>query len=86
MTSTLTSWFAGRLPDGWFGDPPEITSDRDEILVVGRLAEPDVKDAAAYRGRIKRFREETRDERMTIAAEAERRTGRKVAWGVLCGE
>lgn len=86
MASTLTSWFAGRLPDGWFVEPPEISSDRDEIVVVGRLTEPDVKDTAAYRGRIKRFREETRDERMKIADEAESRTGRKVAWGAVCGD
>ena len=86
MTSTLTSWFAGRLPDGWFVEPPEITSDRDEIVVVGRIAEPEVKDADAARGRIKRFREETRQERMKIADEAESRTGRKVAWGAVCGD
>ena len=86
MNATVTSWFAGRLPDGWFVEPPEITGDRDEILVVGRLAEPDVKDAAAYKGRIKRFREETRDERMKIADEAEHRTGRKISWGAECGD
>ncbi|EIV95613.1 hypothetical protein [Frankia sp. QA3] len=39
-------------------------------------------DAAA---RIRRFRERTRDERIAIAAEAERRYGRKVAWGVTVG-
>jgi hypothetical protein len=86
MISSLTSWFAGRLPDEWFVEPPQITSDRDEILVVGRLAEPEVKDATAYRGRIKRFREDTREERMKIADEAEHRTGRKVSWGATCGD
>ena len=51
MTSTtkaqdLTGWFAGRLPDEWFTKAPEVTTDREEILVVGRLAEPDYpKDA-----------------------------------------
>jgi hypothetical protein len=36
-------------------------------------------------GRISRFREQTREERMRIAREAERRFGRKVAWGAQAG-
>ena len=45
---SLQGWFAGRLPDGWFTEAPEVTNDRDEILVVGKLAEPDLpKDASA---------------------------------------
>src|SRR5262245_20025280 len=90
---TLTGWFAGRLPDDWFTEPPTVTTDREEILVVGTLAEPDYpKDAddttkaAARRARIKRFREDTREQRMRIADEAEQRTGRKVAWGARCGD
>jgi Arc/MetJ-type ribon-helix-helix transcriptional regulator len=92
-THTLEGWFAGRLPDDWFSGPPEIVVDREEILVVGDVAEPEYpKDAddatrvAARRARIKRFREETREQRMRIADEAEHRTGRKVAWGARCGE
>jgi hypothetical protein len=89
----LDSWFAGRLPDGWFTGPPEVTVDRDEILVVGDVAEPDYPEGAddegrraGRRARIKRFREETRDQRMKIADETEARTGRKVAWGARCGD
>ena len=70
-----------------------MTTDREEILVVGTLAEPDYpKDAddaaraAAREARIQRFREDTREQRMTIADEAEQRTGRKVAWGARCGD
>ncbi len=37
----LQAWFAGRLPDGWFIAPPEVSYDREEILVVGTLADPD---------------------------------------------
>ncbi len=92
-TESLAGWFAGRLPDDWFTEPPEVTSDRDEILVVGRLAEPDYpKDAdeaaraAAREARVQRFREDTREQRMRIADEAEQRTGRKVAWGAQCGD
>ena len=37
-------------------------------------------------GRVSRFREETRPERMRIADEAEDRFGRKVSWGVTVGD
>jgi Arc/MetJ-type ribon-helix-helix transcriptional regulator len=89
--TTVQGWFAGRLPDGWFTGSPEVTVDRDEILVVGTLGEPDYPDSddaakqAARLARIQRFREETREQRMRIADEAEARTGRKVAWGASCG-
>ena len=95
----VVAWLAGRLPDGWFDAAPEVTVDRDEIVVVGRIGEPtlepgDTADeggaaaakAAAEGGRIRRFREETREQRMRIAREAEHRYRRKVAWGARCGE
>jgi hypothetical protein len=92
-TQDLAGWFAGRLPDDWFSGPPEVTSDREEILVVGALAEPEYPEgadesarSAAREARIKRFREDTREQRMRIADEAEERTGRKVAWGARCGD
>jgi hypothetical protein len=83
-------WFSGRLPDGWFGGAPDVTVDRDEILVVGTLEAPAVEGdgaavSAAEAGRISRFREDTRDERIAIALEAEQRYGRKVAWGARAG-
>lgn len=89
----IKSWFVGRLPDGWFIGPPDVTVDREEILVVGELEAPggegdegsDPSSAAAEAGRIKRFREETRGQRMRIADEAEAKFGRKVAWGATCG-
>jgi hypothetical protein len=77
------SWFEGRLPDGWFS-AVEVTVDREEITVVGTLTDETADDAAAQ-GRISRFREETRDARMTIADEAQARYGRKVSWGVRLG-
>ena len=92
-TQDLAGWFAGRLPDDWFIEPPEVTTDRDEILVIGRLAEPEypagadeTARAAAREARIQRFREDTREQRMRIADEAEQRTGRKVAWGAHCDD
>jgi hypothetical protein len=89
----LTGWFAGRLPTGWFAGPPVVSSDREEILVVGTLSEPELaKDAApeavaAARGaRIDGFREDTREQRMRIADEAQDRFGRRVSWGARCGD
>ena len=85
----VAGWFAGRLPDGWFTGPVDLTIDRDEITVVGSLAEPPTGEgdaAAARAGRISRFREETRQQRMSIADAAQERYGRSVAWGAACGE
>src|SRR3954462_8132940 len=85
----VAGWFAGRLPDDWFTGPVELTIDRDEVTVVGTLAEPETGEgdpAAARAGRISRFREETRQQRMAIADAAQDRYGRSVAWGAACGE
>ncbi|GAA3571634.1 hypothetical protein GCM10022222_64750 [Amycolatopsis ultiminotia] len=85
------AWFGGRLPEGWFTGDPEVTVDREEIVVVGELPAPtgeyadDAARAAAEDGRISRFREETRDERIEIARQAEHRYQRKVAWGARIG-
>src|SRR3954452_19048017 len=88
----IRGWFTGRLPQEWFTGPVQVTVDREEILVVGTLAAPEVggdasdaERAAAVDGRVKAFREDTRDRRIGIAREAEHRFGRKVAWGVECG-
>ncbi len=84
-------WFAGRLPDGWFTGDVEVTVDREEILVVGELPAlgeeftDDAGRAAAEAGRISRFREDTRDERIEVARQAEHRYRRKVAWGARLG-
>lgn len=86
----MTSWFVGRLPDEWFEGEPEVTVDREEITVVGTLPAVETQEgsaaAAAEAGRIARWREDTRAQRMRIADEAEARYGRKVAWGAVCGE
>jgi hypothetical protein len=91
-TEELEGWFAGRLPGEWFTGAPEVRADRDEILVIGTLAEPELaSDApaetreAALAARISGFREDTRAQRMRIADEAQRRFGRTVSWGAACG-
>ena len=85
------AWLAGRLPDGWFVEHPRVTVDREEIIIVGALPplegefDDDAARAAAEAGRISRFREDTRDERIEVARQAEHRYGRKVAWGARIG-
>jgi hypothetical protein len=89
----ISGWLIGRVPQEWFSTPPEVRVDREEIWVIGTL--PDVqlgKDAgpesvsAGRSGRIKQFREQTREARMEIAEEAKQRFGREVAWGVKIGD
>ena len=88
--SDAADWIAGRLPDSWFAGDPTVVVDREEITVIGRLPEPEGSEGqeseAHASGRVARFREETRGERMRIADEAENRYGRKVAWGVEVGD
>lgn len=85
------AWFGGRLPEGWFTGDPEVTVDREEIVIVGELQPltgeyaDDAARSAAEDGRISRFREETRDERIEIARQAEHRYQRKIAWGASLG-
>ncbi|WP_415947761.1 hypothetical protein [Streptomyces sp. KLOTTS4A1] len=88
----LRGWFAGRLPDDLFEALVEVTADREEITVIGRIPEPRLADSAseaereaAVRSRIQEFRERTRDARISVAREAEHRYRKKVSWGVECG-
>ncbi len=83
--SSIKGWFGGRLADGWFTGV-EIAVEDDQIVVLGTLPElnigstPEEKEGAAA-GRIARFREETRGERIGIAQEAEERFHKYVTWG-----
>jgi hypothetical protein len=93
MPEVIQGWFSGRLPGDWFTVAPEVRSDREEILVVGTLAEPELTDGsspqaaeAARAARIHGFREDTRLHRMRIAEEAQHRFARKVSWGARCGD
>lgn len=71
--SGAAEWFAGRLPEDWFDGDPTVIVDREEITVIGKLPgleSPEEESAARASGRVSRFRDETRPERMTIADEA----------------
>ena len=88
----VRGWFHGRLPEDWRSVDPEITLDREEITVLLTIPDVELADGAseaeaaeARAGRVKAFREETREHRISIAREAEHRFDRKVAWGVRVG-
>lgn len=90
----IAAWFAGRLPAAWTElGAPGVVVDREEITVTLAVAEPTVDDgvteavrAEAVAGRVAGFRDETREQRIAIAREAEHRFDRKVAWGVRIGD
>jgi hypothetical protein len=86
---TIRGWLTGRLPADWFDGAAEVTVDREEILVVGAVPAPAPAEgasaaerAAAVAGRVREFRERTRDQRMRIAQELQHLAGRTVSWGV----
>jgi hypothetical protein len=88
----VRGWFAGRLPEDWKVEAPDVTVDREEITVVLTVADlptgavaDDASEAErdeARAGLVSAFREDTRRTRMGIADEAQRRFERKVSWGV----
>ena len=89
----VRGWFTGRLPAEWTAAPAEITVDREEITVI--LSVPDLElpaetsdaeAAEARAGRAKAFREDTREDRMKVAREAQHRFERKVSWGLAVGD
>lgn len=86
----LRSWFNGALPDDWFADPIDLIVDRDEIVVTGKLPLPKLADGddvtVAAEARISIFREETREQRIGIAQQAEQQFERAVSWQVTCGD
>ena len=66
-----------------------MSVDRDEIIVIGELPAltdefaDDAARAAAEAGRISRFREGTREQRIEIARQGQHRYGREISWGKL---
>lgn len=91
--TTIRSYLLGRLPEGLFDGTPEVVVDREEITVIGAIPVPDRPEGASdeeydalVEGRAAEFRERTRQQRIRIARELERRYDRKVAWGVQAGD
>jgi len=88
--SEIKGWIAGRVPAEWYEEAPEVLVDRDEIVVIGRIKDVPNTDgvdlAAARSGRIKQHREDTRDTRMRIAQEAQKKFERALSWGARCAD
>ncbi len=88
--TNCAAWFAGRLPDDWFVEAVTVRADKDEILVVGRLAEPanvpPGQESEAALARLSGFREDTRLHRMRVAEGAQHTWQRAVSWVALCGD
>ena len=80
----LTTWFADALPEGWFVGAPHVRHDDDEILVTGDLGPPGA--GLSHEQQIVAFREATREQRMSIADDAQAAYRRTVSWGVECGD
>lgn len=88
----VARWFAGHLDPDLYAGPLDVLVDREEVLLVGPVAEPALPAgttegvrAAACAAEVHRFREATRDARTKVALEAEHLFGRKVSWGATCG-
>ena len=89
----IRGWLLGRLPEDWTATAPTVTVDREEVTVRVVVPEPsleegadDVERTAAGAGRIRAWREDTREHRMRIASEAQHAFGRTVSWGAGCGD
>jgi hypothetical protein len=89
----IRAWFGQRLPEEWPTGDDGIVVDRDEITVLVTLPGPEPADEAgeseqaeAVAGYVAAWRESTRERRIAVAREAERRYRRKVAWGVRVGD
>ena len=92
-TDEIRGWFAGRLPEGLFEELVEVTTDREEITVIGRIPTPRSPPTPPTPSAPPPSRAGSRSsasapasDRMKVAREAERRFDRKVSWGVECDE
>ena len=73
---------AGELADRPGGGRMPSAARSRRVSAGGAAASGAVEEAET----IKAFREATREARVRIASDAERRFGRKVSWGASCGE
>ena len=85
----IKGWLSGRTPGDWEVKVSDLQLDPHEVLVWLELRDvPNVEGdlEAARLGRIQQFRESTRDARIKISQEAQRKFGRIFSWGVECGD
>ena len=85
----IRGWLTGRIPEDWAASVAELQMDEHEVLLTLRLKDVENVEGdleAARLGRIQQFRNDTRDDRIRISQEAQRKFGRVVSWGAECGE
>lgn len=88
----VRGFFAGLVPEDWFVAAPEVAVDDGHLVVTGIISSPVSAaggagefQAGAEAGRIRRFRESTRRERIWIARQVEAAFELPVTWAVTCG-
>ena len=85
----IRGWLSGRIPETWGATIVDLQMDEHEVLAVVQLKDVENVEGdleAARLGRIQQFRETTRDERIAISREAQRKYGKVVSWGAQCGD
>lgn len=85
----IRGWLSGRIPADWAVSISDLQMDEHEVLVTLRLKDVENVEGdleAARLGRIQQFRGSTRDARIRISQEAQRKFGKVVSWGAECGE
>ena len=85
----ITGWLSGRIPADWGVSLEGLEMDDHEVLITVRLKDVENIEGdldVARLGRIQKFREETRDPRIRIAQEAQRKFGRVFSWAAQCGQ
>ncbi len=85
----IRGWLSGRIPEAWGGTIADLQMDEHEVLVTVQLKDVENVEGdlqAARLGRVQQFRESTRDERIGISQEAQKKFGKIVSWGAQCGD
>lgn len=85
----IRGWLAGRIPESWGATISDMQMDEHEVLVTVQLKDVENIEGdlqAARLGRIQQFRESTRDERIGISQDAQKRFSKIVSWGAQCGD
>ncbi len=85
----IKGWLSGRIPESWGATIADIRMDEHEVLVTVQLKDVENVEGdlqAARLGRVQQFRESTRDERIGISQEAQKKFSKIVSWGAQCGD
>ena len=98
-TTEMKEWLIKRLPRDWYAadrdlsETLQVLADRDEVVIIGPLEAPEFEEGSdsdvvesEHRKVVKRWREQTREQRMEIAEEAQERFERPVSWGASIGD